>query len=180
MSFTPRRVPSATQSATSRRIKALDDDLGAALFRRKCRALAATDDGRRPYETCAAAFSQLRGTGARIRAPGARAKPAVQAIERWLMEQVRQPPLPARWSRRQYRRGRRGQGTIPQISYKAPAADAVGLIGGKPHHRRNHLAWLNQHHAVRPHDSVGDHARLGGTARNEHIGAYPRAGQIAT
>ena len=61
-----------TQSAISRQIKALEDDLGVALFRRKHRALGLTDDGRRLYETCTAALSQLRATVARIRAPGAR------------------------------------------------------------------------------------------------------------
>ena len=61
-----------TQSAISRQIRALEDDLGAALFRRKHRALALTDDGRRLYETCTAALSQLRGTVGRIRAPDAR------------------------------------------------------------------------------------------------------------
>jgi len=61
-----------TQSAISRQIKALEDDLGVALFRRKHRALALTEDGHRLYETCTTALSQLRGTVARIRAPDTR------------------------------------------------------------------------------------------------------------
>lgn len=61
-----------TQSAISRQVKALEEDLGVALFRRKHRALALTDEGRRLYETCTAVLAQLRATVARIRAPEAR------------------------------------------------------------------------------------------------------------
>ena len=61
-----------TQSAISRQIKALEDDLGVALFRRKHRALALTDDGRRLHESCTAVLAQLRDTVTNIRAPDAR------------------------------------------------------------------------------------------------------------
>ena len=61
-----------TQSAISRQIKALEEDLGVALFHRRHRELALTDDGRRLQETFASVLAQLRGTLARIRAPDAR------------------------------------------------------------------------------------------------------------
>ena len=61
-----------TQSAISRQIKALEDELGAALFIRRHRMLALTDDGRRLYETCNGMLAQLRATVAQIRAPAAR------------------------------------------------------------------------------------------------------------
>lgn len=58
-----------TQSAISRQIKALEDDLGVALFRRKHRALALTDDGARLHDAVRAAMKELRTEVARIRAP---------------------------------------------------------------------------------------------------------------
>src|SRR5882672_51718 len=61
-----------TQSAVSRQVKALEDDLGAPLFRRKHRALVLTDAGRRLQETCAAVLMQLRVAVREIRAPDAR------------------------------------------------------------------------------------------------------------
>jgi len=61
-----------TQSAVSRQIKALEEELGVALFLRRHRALALTDDGRRLYETCRAMLAQLRATVAQVRAPTSR------------------------------------------------------------------------------------------------------------
>ena len=58
-----------TQSAISRQIKALEDDLGVALFRRKHRALALTDDGLRLHAAVRAALGELRKEVERIRAP---------------------------------------------------------------------------------------------------------------
>ncbi|MGE5338933.1 MAG: LysR substrate-binding domain-containing protein [Gemmatimonadota bacterium] len=58
-----------TQSAISRQIKALEDDLGVALFRRKHRALALTDEGTRLHEAVRAALQELRAEVTRIRAP---------------------------------------------------------------------------------------------------------------
>lgn len=58
-----------TQSAMSRQIKALEDDLGVALFRRKHRALVLTEDGQRLHAACTALLAQLRSTVAEIRAP---------------------------------------------------------------------------------------------------------------
>jgi len=61
-----------TQSAVSRQIKALEGELGVALFLRRHRALALTDDGRRLYEICSGMLAQLRAAVAQIRAPAAR------------------------------------------------------------------------------------------------------------
>ena len=61
-----------TQSAVSRQIKALEDDLGVALFRRRHRALELTDDGRRFAESVRSALDSLRTSVADIRAPNRR------------------------------------------------------------------------------------------------------------
>lgn len=58
-----------TQSAISRQIKALEDDLGVTLFRRRHRALDLTDDGRRLREAVRGALDGLRGTMEQIRSP---------------------------------------------------------------------------------------------------------------
>lgn len=60
-----------TQSAISRQIMALEEELGVALFVRRHRALALTEEGRRLYETCGAMLAQLRATVSQIRTPGA-------------------------------------------------------------------------------------------------------------
>ena len=61
-----------TQSAVSRQIKLLEENLGVDLFERKHRSLQLTEDGRRLYETCAEMLQQLHGTVKRIRSPDAR------------------------------------------------------------------------------------------------------------
>lgn len=58
-----------TQSAVSRQIKALEDDLGVALFRRKHRALELTDEGRALLRACSAALAGLRSTIVTLRGP---------------------------------------------------------------------------------------------------------------
>ncbi|HEY6133166.1 MAG TPA: LysR substrate-binding domain-containing protein [Rubrivivax sp.] len=58
-----------TQSAMSRQIRALEDDLGVALFRRTHRALVLTPDGQRLQASCSKVMAQLRETVAQIRAP---------------------------------------------------------------------------------------------------------------
>ncbi|HEV7913641.1 MAG TPA: LysR substrate-binding domain-containing protein [Albitalea sp.] len=58
-----------TQSAMSRQIRALEDELGVALFKRRHRALALTEDGVRLLATCSAVLGQLRKTVGEIRAP---------------------------------------------------------------------------------------------------------------
>ncbi len=57
-----------TQSAVSRQIKALEDDLGVALFRRRHRALDLTEDGRRLREAVHVALDALRGAVSQIHA----------------------------------------------------------------------------------------------------------------
>jgi LysR family transcriptional regulator, glycine cleavage system transcriptional activator len=61
-----------TQSAMSRQMRALEDDLGAALFRRGHRALVLTEAGARLYAVCATVLAQLRGTVREVRAPSRR------------------------------------------------------------------------------------------------------------
>lgn len=57
-----------TQSAVSRQIKALEDQLGVALFRRRHRALELTDAGHQLHEACTDAFGRLREAIGRLRA----------------------------------------------------------------------------------------------------------------
>jgi LysR family glycine cleavage system transcriptional activator len=61
-----------TQSAMSRQMRALEDDLGVALFRRGHRTLALTDAGVRLHATCTTVLQQLRGTVRELRAPARR------------------------------------------------------------------------------------------------------------
>lgn len=58
-----------TQSAMSRQMRALEDDLGVALFTRQHRALALTPDGQRLFAACSQALGTLRGAVREIRAP---------------------------------------------------------------------------------------------------------------
>jgi LysR family transcriptional regulator, glycine cleavage system transcriptional activator len=58
-----------TQSAMSRQIRALEDDLGVPLFERRHRALALTGDGQKLFAACSAVLAQLRGAVSEIRAP---------------------------------------------------------------------------------------------------------------
>jgi DNA-binding transcriptional LysR family regulator len=61
-----------TQSAMSRQIKALEDALGAPLFRRSHRALALTDDGERLAQAVRSALAEVRSAVVAIRAPRTR------------------------------------------------------------------------------------------------------------
>lgn len=61
-----------TQSAMSRQIRALEDELGVALFQRRHRALALTAEGQRLFAACSAMLAQLRGAIAEVRAPARR------------------------------------------------------------------------------------------------------------
>jgi LysR family transcriptional regulator, glycine cleavage system transcriptional activator len=61
-----------TQSAISRQIRALEDELGTALFVRRHRALELTPDGQKLLLACSAMLAQLRKTVAGIRAPARR------------------------------------------------------------------------------------------------------------
>jgi len=61
-----------TQSAVSRQIRALEDDLGVALFARQHRALALTPAGEKLMLACQAMLAQMRRTVGQIRTPSAR------------------------------------------------------------------------------------------------------------
>jgi LysR family transcriptional regulator, glycine cleavage system transcriptional activator len=61
-----------TQSAMSRQMRALEDDLGTPLFRRAHRALALTEQGTRLFAVCTTLLAQLRGTVRELRAPSQR------------------------------------------------------------------------------------------------------------
>ncbi len=63
-----------TQSAVSRQIAALEDEIGAPLFRRRHRALDLSDDGRRLAAATAEALAGLRGAVAAIRGPLAKGR----------------------------------------------------------------------------------------------------------
>jgi len=57
-----------TQSAVSRQIRSLEDDLGVALFRRGHRTLALTEEGRLLHAACREALARLREAAGRLRA----------------------------------------------------------------------------------------------------------------
>lgn len=61
-----------TQSAVSRQIRSLEDELGVKLFQRRHRALALTVAGQRLFAACSAMLAQLRTVVTEIRAPAAR------------------------------------------------------------------------------------------------------------
>jgi DNA-binding transcriptional LysR family regulator len=61
-----------TQSAVSRQVAALEEELGVPLFRRRHRALELTDDGRRLAEAVARALATVREALSQIHAPGRR------------------------------------------------------------------------------------------------------------
>lgn len=69
-----------TQSAVSRQIAALEEDLGVPLFRRRHRALDLTDEGRRLAAAVTAALAGLRSTVATIRGPQLRARREVLTL----------------------------------------------------------------------------------------------------
>ena len=129
-----------TQSAISRQIKALEDDLGVALFRRRHRALALTDDGRRLQETCATVFAQLRGTVVRIRAPDTRqvlaltTTPGVASL--WLIPRLEQftkahPDIDVRLDASSRRRDLAAEGFDLAIRYARVGAAYGTPLGGE-------------------------------------------------
>lgn len=61
-----------TQSAVSRQVRALEEDLGVALFRRGHRRIELTEPGRRLHAACSELIGALRRTVASIRAPARR------------------------------------------------------------------------------------------------------------
>jgi LysR family glycine cleavage system transcriptional activator len=61
-----------TQSAMSRQMRALEEELGLALFRRQHRALSLTEAGVRLFAVCTTVLAQLRGTVRELRSPSQR------------------------------------------------------------------------------------------------------------
>jgi len=61
-----------TQSAVSRQIRSLEDELGVPLFHRRHRALTLTAEGQRLFAACSTMLAQLRSAVAEIRAPARR------------------------------------------------------------------------------------------------------------
>lgn len=73
LSFTRAAVERfVTQSAVSRQVRALEDDLGVPLFARQHRALALTPAGEKLLLGCQSMLAQMRRTVGQIRAPAAR------------------------------------------------------------------------------------------------------------
>src|SRR5262245_17948704 len=64
-----------TQSAVSRQIKELEDQLGVALFERRHRALALTDAGQQYYAAAAQVISTMRNATERLRTQAGRKRP---------------------------------------------------------------------------------------------------------
>src|SRR5690242_3635091 len=64
-----------TQSAVSRQIKELEDQLGVALFQRRHRALALTEPGQQFYAAAAQVLSTMRTATERLRASSGRRQP---------------------------------------------------------------------------------------------------------
>jgi LysR family transcriptional regulator, glycine cleavage system transcriptional activator len=82
-----------TQSAVSRQIRALEDDLGVALFARQHRALLLTPAGEKLLLACQNMLAQMRRTVAGIRAPAAREVLAITGtpsfVSLWLIPRLR-------------------------------------------------------------------------------------------
>lgn len=82
-----------TQSAVSRQIRALEDDLGVPLFARRHRALVLTPAGEKLLLACQTVLAQLRRTVAGIRAPAAREVLAISTTPSfaslWLIPRLR-------------------------------------------------------------------------------------------
>ena len=64
-----------TQSAVSRQIKELEEQLGVALFQRRHRALALTEPGQQFYAAAAQVLTTMRGATERLRAQAGRRRP---------------------------------------------------------------------------------------------------------
>jgi len=123
-----------TQSAVSRQIKALEDDLGAPLFRRRHRALDLTDDGRRLADAVRGAFESLRKSMVEIRAPQRRevlslsTTPGLASL--WLIPRLNefvkvQPGIDVRIDATLQQRNLAGEGFDLAIRY-LPANAGVG------------------------------------------------------
>ncbi|WP_437766825.1 transcriptional regulator GcvA [Sorangium sp. So ce281] len=85
-----------TQTAISHQIRALEDTLETALFRRSPRGISLTEDGERWAAELGVVFARLREANARLRRPAADARPAVSVSvtpsfgARWLVPRLGQ------------------------------------------------------------------------------------------
>ncbi len=124
-----------TQSAVSRQIAALEEELGVALFRRRHRALELTDDGRRLAEAMVRALSEVRDAIGAIRAPGRREVLAVTTTpglaSLWLIPRLADfmaahPAVDVRIDATHVQRSLAGEGFDLAIRY-VPLEGAAGL-----------------------------------------------------
>src|SRR4051794_23701401 len=128
-----------TQSAVSRQIRALEDELGVPLFERRHRALALTAAGQRLFVTCSAVLAQLRVAVAEIRAPARRevlsltTTPGLASL--WLIPRLprftaQHPELDVRLEASYELRSLPGEGFDLAIRYSATGrAGGVQLFG---------------------------------------------------
>jgi DNA-binding transcriptional LysR family regulator len=128
-----------TQSAVSRQMRALEEDLGVALFRRGHRALTLTDEGHQLYGVCRRMLEGLRDSVGRLRAPARRevltvtTTPGLAAL--WLIPRLadftgRHPGIDVRVDATFARRDLRADGIDVAIRYAmAASADGERLFG---------------------------------------------------
>jgi LysR family transcriptional regulator, glycine cleavage system transcriptional activator len=127
-----------TQSAVSRQIRALEDDLGVALFARQHRALVLTPAGEKLLLACQNMLAQMRRTMAGIRAPAAREVLAITTTPSfaslWLIPRLRaftqaHPAVDVRLDASYDIRDLRGDGFDIAVRYqRASAGDSEPLF----------------------------------------------------
>jgi len=127
-----------TQSAVSRQIRALEDDLGVALFARQHRALVLTPQGEKLQLACQSVLAQLRRTVSGIRAPAAREVLALSTTPSfaslWLIPRLRSftqdnPGVDVRLDASYELRDLRGDGFDLAVRYqRADARDGEQLF----------------------------------------------------
>jgi len=127
-----------TQSAISRQIRALEDDLGVELFARGHRALTLTPPGQKLLLSCQAVLAQLRRTVSSIRAPNAREVLALSTTPSfasyWLIPRLHSftqanPGVDVRLDASYEVRDLQGEGFDIAVRYqKASAADGERLF----------------------------------------------------
>jgi DNA-binding transcriptional LysR family regulator len=122
-----------TQSAVSRQIRALEDDLGVALFARQHRALVLTPAGEKLLLACQNMLAQMRRTVAGIRAPAAREVLAITTTPSfaslWLIPRLRgftqaNPAVDVRLDASYDMRDLRQDGFDLAVRYQRASADA--------------------------------------------------------
>ena len=128
-----------TQSAVSRQIAALEEELGAPLFRRQHRALELTDEGARLAAAVATVLAGLREAVQSIRAPRQREVVALTTTpgfaSLWLIPRLARfmaehPRIDVRIEASYERRALAGEGFDVAVRYGA--IERLGREGGKP------------------------------------------------